>query len=80
MFMIFIRDKDQDASSSTHYAQQRKGGGWYRNCCYHQLFGYHTSTPTENLNGYTQIGWHHGGTRGNSWLSWKEAKMVIVPK
>ena len=34
-------------------------------------------TQTTSGNG---INYHHGGERGNSWNTWKEAEMLLVPK
>ena len=76
---LLIRDKDQDKWADGNNAQYRKGGGWFNNCCRSHLFGHHTMSST-TIGKHNQIWWEYGGERGNTYLSWKVAKMVIIPK
>ena len=70
------RDRDNDKSSGS-CAQSLGEGWWYNKCYYAKLTGAVHKTQTTSGNG---INYHHGGERGNSWNTWKEAEMLLVPK
>jgi len=79
------KDKDQSPSKQ-NCAFHLKGGGWFGYCHLCHLTGLHTTSSQHNpAPGYTsgtQIWWLNGGERvtGNSYNSWKEAKMVMIKK
>jgi len=73
------KDKDQDTHSQVNCAETKKGGGWWVYCGWTGLTGVHTSSP-QRLPDEAQIHWHWGGERGNSYNSWKEAEMRMIPK
>ena len=72
------RDRDQDGRSDIHCAERLTGGWWYNNCGFSHHTGQHTKTRT-TLSGGEQIYYVYGGERGNTWDSWAEAEMVLVP-
>ena len=76
---VLLRDKDQDGGTD-HWAKRRRGGGWWNNCCMHHLMGHLTNSSLRSSFDDPYIFWQHGGERGRSTNSWKEAKMVIIPK
>ena len=54
------------------------GQGWWYNSCYNaKLTGEVHKTQTTSIRG---IRYYHGGDRGESSNTWKEAEMLLVPK
>ena len=43
------------------------------------LTGAHTTSELSDSDGM-YINWYYGGDKGNSWMSWKEAKMTLIHK
>ena len=72
------RDRDQDGGSWGHCAQQYTGGWWYDFCTSAHLTGLHTERR-KDISGYKQIYYYYGGERGDSWDSWSEAEMLLLP-
>jgi len=72
------RDRDQDGVSSGSCAERRTGGWWYNSCGWNHLTGQHTDRRTK-ISGSKQIIYYQGGERGNTFDSWAEAEMVLVP-
>jgi len=67
-----------------HCAKQRTGGWWYVSCGLTHLTGQHSERRTRigigQANQNKQIYYYHGGDRGNTYDSWAEAEMVLLPK
>ena len=74
---VTFRDRDQDKSPRNCVLQYGKGGWWHKGCGFACLTGQHTETKTQI--GRNQISYWQGGKRGNTWDSWKEAEMLLVP-
>ena len=74
-----LRDKDQDDYQARHCALEKKGGGWFYGCQTAHLTGYLT-TSRQNKVEQELIEWANGGERGYTRDSWKEAKMILIPK
>jgi len=64
-----------------HCAKRHTGGWWYVGCGLTHLTGQHTKTRATIGGGLQnkQIFYYHGGERGNTYDSWAEAEMVLVP-
>jgi len=73
------KDWDQDDSSVINCAAMFTGGWWYDNCANARLTGQHTDRRRQD-DGYKQIYYYHGGERGDSDDSWKEATMELIPR
>ena len=78
MLSFSPRDKDLDGSSR-NCAFLKRGGGWFSSCSYAHLTGAHTTSELSDSDGM-YINWYYGGDKGNSWMSWKEAKMTLIHK
>jgi len=72
------RDRDQDLDSNRNCAEVRTGGWWYFACGMTHLTGQNTDKRTK-IRGYKHIFYYYGGERGNTYDSWAEAEMVLVP-
>ena len=79
-----IRDRDNDIAVGTNCAERDTGGWWYSQCGSTHLTGQHTNERTQIKDDRKnrQIFYYHGGDRvrpAESYDSWMEAKMVLVP-
>merc|ERR1712126_272106 len=75
------KDLDQDNRGDRHCAMWNTGGWWYNKCGSAHLTGLHTANRT-TIDAWRQIFYRHGGNRdgeANSFDSWKEAEMTLVP-
>jgi len=70
------KDRDQDIFERGNCAQVYGGGWWYNNCFSVRLTGQHTETKTYIGR---RISYYYGGARGDTYDSWKEAEMLLVP-
>ena len=73
-----LRDRDNDNSREENCADKYSGGWWYNSCFDIRLTGEHTRRRSHM--DFKQIHYYHGGERGDSIESWKEAEMLLVPK
>jgi len=71
------KDRDQDRKTNGNCAQKFTGGWWYYRCGYVHLTGMHT--PARSQISGKNIYYHLGGKRGNSYDSWAEAEMLLLP-
>merc|ERR1712186_48809 len=76
--MFSTKDRDRDELSSYHCAASHTGGWWWNNCARAHLTGQHTDRRRED--GEKRIYYYSGGERGNSWESWKEVTMELIPR
>jgi len=72
------KDRDQDRRSWGNCAGKLTGGWWYGDCTQAHLTGMHTD-ERKHMSGYKQISYYYGGERGNSYDSWSEAEMLLLP-
>ena len=72
------RDSDNDEAGWGNCAVSNTGGWWYNACTHSHLTGQLTDIRTR-VSGVKQIFYYEGGDRGQSYDSWLEAEIVLVP-
>jgi len=66
--------KDQEQGNC---AKRNTGGWWYNSCTIAHLTGLQTNA--RSIMDEKQISYYSGGERGDSWDSWSEAEMLLLP-